>query len=118
MKPPIRTEFEEQTALVHYLELLKSQGKIVVFSASPNNTYTKSFSQRRKQVAEGVRKGMPDLCIVSPKDVIFIEMKRVKGGVLSTEQKEWGNALISTGSVKYSVCKGFQEAKEFLESVL
>ena len=44
-------------------------------------------------------------------ELIFIEMKRVKGGVLSQVQKEWLEALNKCNGVSAYVCKGFDEAK-------
>jgi hypothetical protein len=49
MKPPILTELQEQELVIEYLELLQRQGSVRVFSAVPNNTFTRSFNQLRKQ---------------------------------------------------------------------
>ena len=62
----------------------------------------------------GVTSGVPDYLIVTPKEVLFIEMKRISGGVVSSNQKEWLVALRGAG-VNCSVCKGFDEAREFLK---
>jgi len=43
-----------------------------------------------------------------------IEMKRKKGGKLSPEQKAWLEILNAAG-VESVVCKGFDEAKKFIE---
>ena len=58
---------------------------------------------------EGTVKGIPDLFIPAWK--LWIEMKRVKGGVLSPEQKE---IIAYLKSVKYSVIvgKGAEDAKQ------
>jgi len=45
--------------------------------------------------AEGVLKGVPDLCI--PAWRTWVEMKRQKGGSLSPEQKEFKKYLESVG---------------------
>lgn len=108
------TEFEEQALFVEYLELLQAQGKIVIFSAVPNNTFTKSWKQKRKQTKEGVRPGVPDLIIVTTTEVIFMEFKRTKGGVLSIYQKEWIKALPHK-QTEAVVVKGFEEAKQYIE---
>lgn len=108
------TEDQECHTLVDYLEILKGQGKVVVFSHTANETYTKSWRQKRRNTAMGVRSGVPDYIIVTPKHTLFIEMKRTKGGVVSATQKEWVKAIQDTG-VPCEVCKGFDEAKVFLD---
>ena len=40
-----------------------------------------------KLKATGVSPGVPDLCV--PAWRLWIEMKRIKGGTLSAEQKDW-----------------------------
>ena len=48
-----------------------------------------------KLKAEGVLRGVPDLYI--PEWKLWIEMKRIKGGVLSDDQKDWIEYLESVG---------------------
>lgn len=117
MKTQILTEYQEQCLVVEYLEILKKKGVIKVFSAVPNNTYTKSFKQKRKQVAEGVRPGVPDMIVVSEKGVLFLEMKRVSGGQLSAYQKKWLQSLQFTKEplLQAKVAKGFTEAKSIID---
>lgn len=113
----IATEYQEQCMVVEYLDLLMQQGKVIVFSAVPNNTYTKSWSQLRKQKMEGVRPGVPDLIIVTPTTVLFLEMKRVSGGKIGDQQKVWLEALPHK-EVVARVCKGFDEAKVVVDALL
>jgi hypothetical protein len=65
---------------------------------------------------EGVVPGIPDL--FCPAWRLWIEMKRVKGGVLSAEQKGMIDYLQSVG-YRAIVCKGAEDAKvqilEFLD---
>ena len=111
-------EIAEQSQVVEYLELLKLQGKITLFSAVPNNTFTNSWNQKRKQVKEGVRQGVPDLLILTPSTILFLEMKRVKGGVVSEDQKAWILALQDRPGVVAKVAHGFIEARNIIESCL
>lgn len=65
-----------------------------------------------KMQAEGVRSGVPDLYVALPTAKyhgLFIEMKKVKGGVVSENQKDWINRLNNAG-YKAVVCKGHMEA--------
>ena len=56
---------------------------------------------------EGVSKGVPDLFI--PEWRLWIEMKRVKGGRLSPEQKDWIEYLNGCGYTAM-VCQGSDDA--------
>jgi hypothetical protein len=113
-------EFDECLVLVDYLDVLERQGKIVKFTHIPNETYTESRNARRKNVQMHVAKGIPDFLIVGKNWLLFLEMKRVKGGVVSKEQAEWISVLQSESlrDVGAFVCKGFQEAKEIIDELL
>lgn len=110
-------EIHEQIAVIQYLELLQVQGKVLLFSAVPNNTFTKSWAQKIKQRKEGVRQGVPDILIVTPEKVLFLEMKRLMGGTVSPEQKLWNHHTNHKKTIS-AICKGFNEAKEFIDGEL
>lgn len=114
MKLPPPTELQEQILVVEYLELLMMQGKIVLYGALPNNTYTKSWGQKMKQKQEGVKKGFPDLVVITSTKVLFLEMKRQRLGTVSPEQKQWLMNLKDKKTVS-TVAKGFDEAKSWLD---
>lgn len=105
------TEEQEQCLLVDWLELKKYK-----FSALPLSTYTKSWAIKMRNKKMGVRAGVPDMMIIINDKLVFIEMKRTKGGVVSEEQKEWIDSLSKCG-INARVCKGFDEAKKFIESI-
>jgi hypothetical protein len=111
-------EAQEQQILVQELERLQNQGKITRFTAIPNSTYTKSWSQKIKNKQQGLRGGLPDIFILAQKKNIWIEMKRQKGGVVSPEQKAWIEDLNSTPNTYAEICCGFDQAKMFLERIL
>lgn len=48
---------------------------------------------------------------------IKIEMKRLKGGTVSPEQKQWGKVYELAG-IPCKVCKGADEAIEFVKSFM
>lgn len=108
------TEEQDQILLVNYLDFLVNQKKIQKFTSIPNSTYTPSFNQRRKNTNMGLRRGLPDLLIITKKTALFIELKRMRRGIVSQEQQEWIDALTSVG-VKAFVCRGFDEAKECVD---
>lgn len=108
----IPTEEVEQRIFVQYLEL-----RGLKFTAIPNSTYTKSWSQKAKNTATGLRPGLPDLIVIVNNQVIWIEMKRAKGGVLSSAQKSWIEALNGAGTPAY-VCAGADAAIQIIEGYL
>jgi hypothetical protein len=69
---------------------------------------------------EGVKKGMPDICLPVARGehhALYIEMKRRKGGQLSQEQKEKIAWLIENGN-RVEVCKGWEAAVEVIKGYL
>ena len=59
--------------------------------------------------AEGVTAGVPDLFV--PAWLLWIEMKREKGGTVSPAQRDWISYLESIGH-QVIVGRGFEDAKE------
>jgi hypothetical protein len=106
---PVPTEAQEQMAFVQYL-----RARHIKHFRVPSETYTKSWAQKAKNKALGVVRGVPDLFILTPTGLIAIEMKRVKGGTTSPEQKEWIAGLNEAGTPAY-VAKGAEEAIAIVE---
>ena len=114
-------ERQEQATFVQWLEL---QG--LLFSATAQSTYTTSWNQKRLNHATGLRKGLPDIIVViSPERdiqgigcVLFIEMKRKKGGVISPEQKLWIKELDLIDNVGAFVCRGAEQAIETVSTFI
>lgn len=120
----VPTEYQECVALTHYLDDLKKHKKIVMFAHLVNELKINrkagqkaNFAYLNSRKAEGWRSGVPDYLVVTPTKTLFIEMKRTRGGKVSDEQKKWIDALNNTDSVAV-VCKGANEAIEFLEKEL
>ena len=99
----IPTEHEEQRQLVMWFRQNYSQRIFAI----PNGGY-RSKSAAAKLKVEGVSAGIPDLFI--PAFRLWIEMKRVKGGRLSPDQKDWIEYLQSNGYICF-VCNGADDAK-------
>lgn len=62
---------------------------------------------------EGVRKGIPDMCLPVPiggKGALYLELKVRSGGKVGPEQKEWQKRLLELGNESVIV-KGFKEAR-------
>lgn len=113
MKPTIPTEEEEQVTFVNWLEV-----RGIKFTAIPNSTYTTSWAQKAKNKRTGLRAGLPDLLLVIPdKCLLFVEMKRQKKYTVSPHQKEWIEVLNTIPNVECRVCKGCQEAIDFVKEI-
>ena len=70
--------------------------------------------------AEGIKAGVPDLCLPVPRGKYhgaYIEMKRRKGSKTTKEQEEWLSALALQGYA-VAVCKGWEEAAKFIKKYL
>ncbi len=100
----IPSEHYEQAVLVAWFRI--KYPHVLIF-AIPNGG-ARSITTAAALKVEGVTKGIPDLFV--PEWRLWIEMKRIKGGVLSPEQKSITEYL---KSVNYAViiAKGAEDAK-------
>jgi len=97
-------EHEEQREVVRWFRQCWPNVRIM---AIPNGgARSKATAGRLK--AEGVSAGVPDLFI--PAWGLWIEMKRIKGGSVSPEQKDWMSYLELNG-YKCFVARGAEDAK-------
>jgi hypothetical protein len=102
-----KTEAYEQ---INFVQWLDEQG--MPYTAIPS----KSIKSKLINKAMGLRRGFLDMVVVIPnKKVLFIEMKRIKGSTTSKEQKEWVKLLNGVNPDSAVVCKGFEEAKEYVK---
>ena len=79
--------------------------------AIPNGTRT-SMGIARRMKAEGVKKGISDICLPLPRGGscgLFIEMKSGTGSA-SPEQKAFITAMREAGYLAY-ICRGFDAAR-------
>lgn len=112
MKTPVLSEYQEGKIFVAWL-----RKKGLLFSHLPLNTWTGSYKQLAKNKASGVCKGVPDYVIVLKDKILFVELKKSKGGKISKEQRAWLLALSNAGA-HTSVCRGAKEAIQFVEQFL
>lgn len=108
------TEAQEQEAVIQYCDWRR----IPVFHIPNGGKRGKIEAARLKR--QGVRAGVPDLCIPVPskdKHGLFIEMKKSEGGKVSASQKVWLKILNDLG-YQACVCKGYKEAIDVIESYL
>ena len=100
------SEHDAQVSLVRYFRLRYPKG--IVF-AIPNGGH-RHPATAVKLKAEGVLKGIPDLCVIREDgEILWLEMKTEKGK-LSPDQKTMIKAFIDRG-MRVAVGYGFDDAK-------
>jgi hypothetical protein len=109
----IPTEDQECLTFVDWLELRRLK-----YAHIPQETFTKFITVKMKNRRMGVKAGVPDYMIIAPKGLLFIEMKREKGGKTSPAQKEWIEALNNVQGVQAQVCCGADVAIGFVSRFL
>lgn len=114
---PVPTEHEEQCALMAWAALHEwHEPRMAMLFAIPNGGHRSPATAGRLK-AEGVRAGVPDLCLPvvgrARRDLaaelapcLWIELKRTKGGAVSPEQRAWHERLRKQGH-RVEVCRGW-----------
>lgn len=121
MKVRVPTEHDEQVALMQWAAWETARhGELRWLHAIPNAGAGAQRGQAGKMKAEGAKPGVPDLCLPVPRGNYhgaYIEMKRVRGSVMSEDQGCWRDHLKASGYA-HCVAKGFAEARDFLLAYL
>ena len=104
----LKSEHYEQREFVSWFR--KTYPDVRIF-AIPNGGW-RSRITAAKLKAEGASPGVPDLFI--PAWLVWIEMKRSKGGVLSDKQKDWKKYLLSIGHT-FILANGKEQAIEAIK---
>ena len=114
-----RSEHTEQVALFRWAALAKSRWpELMLLHAIPNGGH-RHIQVARRLKAEGVKAGVPDLCLPVARGGwhgLYIELKTATGR-LSAEQGEWLTALETQG-YRVAVCRGWQGAWRVIEEYL
>lgn len=101
----VPTEHEEQRNFVQWFR--RTYPAVWIFAIPNGDARSRSAAGRLK--AEGVSAGVPDLYI--PAWRLWIEMKRIRGGSVSPDQKRWHDYLRGLGD-EVVVAKGCEAAME------
>jgi hypothetical protein len=101
----VRSEFEEQALLVHWFR--KTYPDVWIYAN--RNGGTRTPREKVDQIREGVLAGVADL--FAPGFMLYIEMKRTKGGVTSEAQIAFREHVKQFG-YSWILAEGFAEAKE------
>jgi len=120
LRPQIPTEHAEQSRLIRWARYRSATLPELRMLVSIPNGGLRSKTTGALIKAEGARAGFPDLGLLVQRHgygALFIEMKRVKGGRVKPEQKEWHDRLQAQG-YRVEVCYGAGEAMNIIENYL
>lgn len=110
----------EQTCLFRWAAYQQAAAQeLKLLHAIPNGGYRSKATAARMK-AQGVKPGVPDMCLPVPRGTyhgLYIELKRQKGGTVSPDQREWLADLRAQGYAAY-VCHGWQEAADTIMGYL
>lgn len=113
------TESQEQILVMEWAELMKVKyPELEALHHIPNGGMRNIITAVRMK-KEGVKKGVPDLCLPVPKNGyhgLYIEMKRQKG--LASKEQGWWIEFLTKHGYRAKVCNGFEEAKKVLLNYL
>jgi len=101
----IPLEDEEQIEYVRWFKETFPDIDIAMF----RNDGTRTFAERPKQILMGLLKGASDLFVCDWH--LYIEMKRIKGSVISDDQLEFAKKRIANGDFHFFAF-GAEEAKQ------
>ena len=117
---PIPTEDQEQMAIFYWAGM--AQGAIpelALLYAIPNGG-KRAIATAKRMKATGTKAGIPDICLPVARGGyhgLYVELKRVRGGMVSDNQRSWIQALTKQG-YKAVVCRGSEEAIRMISEYL
>lgn len=113
---PVPTESEEQQALFEWAAIQSGAYPDLELLYHIPNGGRRSKAEAGRFKAEGVKSGVPDLCLPVARGGfhgLYIELKRIKGGKIDPGQEAWIAALTKQG-YHAAVCRGWIEASKAL----
>lgn len=118
-KPRVEREHAEQVALITWAKFESGRVPELALLFAIPNAGKRSRGAGGKLRAEGMKAGVPDLCLPVARGQyhgLFIELK-AKGGRPTDEQKTWLRALAEQGYYA-CICVGWANAKKAIEDYL
>lgn len=112
-------EHKEQMALFKWAELAKNATPELTWMFAIPNGGQRHIAVAAKLKAEGVKAGVPDICLPVPRKgfgALYIELKAGKNKPTQA-QIEWEGGLNSMGN-KSVTCWGWEAAKTIIEEYL
>lgn len=114
------TESQQQQLLFEWAALAAGRWPELALMYHIPNGGSRSKSEAGRFRAEGVKAGVPDICLPVARGGyhgLYIELKRVKGGRVSPAQQGWIAALRDQGYCA-CVCKGWDDAAHVIKKYL
>lgn len=114
------TESQEQQLLFEWAALSAGKWPELALMYHIPNGGSRSKAEAGRFRAEGVKSGVPDICLPVARGEyhgLYIELKRVKGGRVSPAQQRWIAALRDQGYCA-CVCKGWDDAAHVIKAYL
>lgn len=116
MTPECPSEYSEQVAVMDWARKNEKVHPALEFLFHiPNGGHRNKVAAARLKRA-GVKSGVPDLFLPYPLNGyhgLFIEIKRIKGGKVSDEQREFHSFLGEVGYLVYTCC-GAEQTKRVI----
>ena len=114
------TEDIEQTQLFAWAHFARGKYPELALMYHIPNGGKRSKAEAVRFKAQGVKAGVPDICLPVARGKyhgLYIELKRVKGGRVSTAQEEYISALRKQG-YRVEVCFGMEQARDVIVEYL
>lgn len=111
---PVPTESEEQQCLIRWAAHKSRFCRELDLLYHIPNGGSRNKSEAGRFKAEGVKAGVPDLCLPVARGGyhgMYIELKRQKGGRTSPAQERWMKALREQGYF-VMLCEGWEDASK------
>lgn len=117
---PVPTESAEQQCLFRWAQFQSGRfPELALLYHVPNGGSRKKAEAGRFR-AEGMKAGVPDLCLPVARGGyhgLYIELKRLKGSKTNGKQTEWLEELTKQGYYT-ALCKGWEAAAKVIEEYL
>ena len=117
---PVPTESVEQQCLFRWAQYQSGRYPELALLYHVPNGGSRRKAEAGRFRAEGVKAGVPDLCLPVPRGGyhgLYIEMKRLKGSKTSEDQKAWLSRLKEQGYC-VALCKGWEAAAKVIMDYL
>lgn len=117
---PVPTESNEQQTLFAWARAMSGRHpELAMLYHIPNEGKRNARAGARLK-AEGLRAGVPDICLPVPRNGhhgLYIELKRRRNSRITQEQMRWIGDLAAQGYVA-AVCRGCDEAISLITDYL
>ena len=113
---PVPTESVEQQCLFRWANFQSGKYPELELMYHIPNEGKRSRSTGARMKAEGLKSGVPDICLPVPRSGyhgLYIELKRLRGNTTTKNQDEWLTKLEGQG-YRVTVCRGWEEASQVI----